>query len=411
MSVNGANTQLNNVLNAAMQAATGSNGSANEVAIVNALEAGLNASPVLLAEYNTNAQSGQLQAINFVQGSQTIDAQAQQGANGLPVETTGNLIVSDINFGLNYAIPQQENGGVNYGLIDLAAHENYHVGYANQIYDEVSNESSGSSSIAEQMQQYFSTPSSLRDPSALDGLIQQGVNFNDQNEAGAIITGFNAAASAYMQANSLTSMTSSDVSKLAEIDPYVELLFNGDTGAPLYSQISLNQDGTINLSQTVQNGLASVVGTFATSGGMPVWQDSPDSSMPIQASGNTNDTYYGAEMVADACMANGNNASTPITLNYAQDGLLEGSSTASPSSIALADQFFAANAGSYFSSLSAQTGSPSSQCTIIDSVTGTVSNFSLMAPGTTFNGTLNPSIFVNTESSRLLRNPPHRRQS
>jgi hypothetical protein len=72
MSVSGACAQLNTILNAAMQAANGSNGNANEIAILNALEAGLNASPALLAAYNTNALSGQLSAINFVPGSQTV---------------------------------------------------------------------------------------------------------------------------------------------------------------------------------------------------------------------------------------------------------------------------------------------------------------------------------------------------
>jgi hypothetical protein len=250
----------------------------------------INTDQVLLTNLNANALSGSLGGFKWVDSG--------NGATGGGAVQTGGAAanpVDTIEIGATYFTNSLSSV---YDMDDFIGHEDYHVGYASSLYGLLGGWNTS-------VTNYFNGTATTG--VTANSLFQQGESLNNGNEGGAYITGFNSAASAYMAANNLTTLTANDVKNLMLVDGYTSYAFNADGTLKAGNGIALDSSGLIDFSQ-------SLAGATTMMGGL---------TASLGATGNNYFEYYGASELSTFC-ADAHGA--PIQLNFAQDGLLTNAS-------------------------------------------------------------------------------------
>lgn len=238
------------------------------------VEQSIEGSDALQAQLNALADTNKLTAINW-----TNSDVAENGTNTIEIGSQYFASISNTD-----------------QVAELLGHEGYHLENATHIASE---NDAWNTSLTNWSQ----------GTSTADSYVQSYQQFNNENEAGASITGINQSIHSYMAEHQLTTMSQQAIQQLEQLDPSIGFAFDGDgnlkSGFVGHKDAGGQWDGTLDFDASL-SAAATASGARLSSGGV--------------SDVNDNNQYYGAYAVSRLLATN--TSGQPVSIDFAADGLL-----------------------------------------------------------------------------------------
>jgi hypothetical protein len=347
------NTQLQNLLNLFANSIPGGASSTLYQDVFQAITS----SPALLSQFDSEANSGELQAITYSPTAGTFFTPSE-----------ANPAVGTLTLGEGYLVALQSALGTGDAaqaeVINTYAfvlgHEGSHVSDSDTVNSALTTDYE---SLDTTIQNYNSGPNSGT-PQDLTSNVQTIVNQLLQDEGQANIVGWNDVVSMAVAANGNAPLSQAQLATLAQNTPTSQTLFNTSSGtslAPL-TGISVNSDGTIATSSANIQAAANIQANQ-------------------EPSTNPGMTYSQLEADAVLSQISSQENGTPFAINYSTLGLTQAPNSGNTETTAQADNFLNNNL---------QTGSTGTSV-IINSADGSTNTFTSTPTGTQSSTTAQPS--------------------